>query len=216
MFQDFIASEDVRATSWARRFDGERTMDSALPNRGHRAIAHWVAQGRCSQVITQNVDNLHQASGIPPERIVELHGNATYAKCLGCDTRYDLETLEAQFRAQHNVAPCPGCQGIIKTATISFGQEMPAEPMRLAQLASESCDTFMVVGSSLTVQPAASFPVIAKDLGATLIIVNRDETPLDALADLVVREGIGDALSYAADRDEDPADDTVDDTDVGN
>jgi len=198
MFQDFIGSEDVRATSWARRFDGERTMDNAQPNRGHKAIALWVSQGLCTQVITQNVDNLHQVSGIPTNQIVELHGNATYAKCLACDARYDLASLEAQFRAQHTVSPCVNCQGIIKTATISFGQEMPAEPMRLAQRATEACDTFMVVGSSLTVQPAASFPVIAKELGAKLVIVNRDETPLDGLADLVVREAIGDALSYAA------------------
>ena len=197
-YQEFISSEAIRTTSWSRRFDGERTMDSAKPNKGHQAIAQWIAEGRCTQIITQNVDNLHQDSGVPTGQIVELHGNATYAHCLTCKKRYELDLLEAQFREHGAVLPCSGCEGIIKSATISFGQQMPGEPMRLAQLATENCDTFLVVGSSLTVQPAASFPALAKQLGARLIIVNREETPLDDMADLLVRDSIGTALSYAA------------------
>lgn len=197
-YQDFVASEAVRRTSWSRRFDGDRVMDQAQPNAGHRAIAQWVAEGRCRQVITQNVDNLHQNSGIPADKVIELHGNATYARCLSCAKRYELDVLERQFRANKTVDACTDCQGIIKTATISFGQQMPAEPMQLAQGATEGCDTFLVVGSSLTVQPAAGFPVLAKELGARLIIVNREPTPIDELADLLVRDGIGEALSYAA------------------
>ena len=197
-FQDFISSEAARELSWSRRFDGDRAMDSARPNAGHEAIAHWVDEGRCKQVITQNVDNLHQNSGVPAEQVIELHGNATYAHCLSCAQRYELDDLEAQFRRDKQVAACADCQGIIKTATISFGQAMPAEPMRLAELATHACDTFMVVGSSLTVQPAAGFPVLAKERGARLIIVNREATPIDELADLVVRESIGEALAFAA------------------
>jgi len=197
MFQDFVSSEEVRQTSWARRFDGERVMETAAPNKGHEAVARLVERGTCSHLITQNVDNLHQNSGIPDNQIVELHGNATYATCLSCDKRYEMDELEAQFRATGNVKPCSACGGIIKSATVSFGQAMPEQEMLIAQTATEACDTFMVVGSSLTVHPAAGFPELAKHLGAKLIILNRDPTPLDDMADLTVHEEIGLALSFA-------------------
>ncbi len=197
MFQDFVNSETVRQESWARRFEGDRPMENAQPNKGHEAVAELVRRGTCTCLITQNVDNLHQNSGIADERIVELHGNATYASCLSCSKRYELAELERQYNAQQRIDPCSGCGGIIKSATISFGQAMPEAQMQRAQSATEACDTFMVVGSSLTVHPAAGFPELAKHLGAKLIIVNREETPLDALADLVVHEEIGQALSFA-------------------
>lgn len=197
MFQDFIASEDVRQSSWARRFDGERVMESAEPNKGHLAVAELVRRGTCSCLITQNVDNLHQNSGIDDQYIVELHGNATYATCLSCDRRYELAALEAQYRERGCVSPCSECGGIVKSATVSFGQAMPEAQMLRAQSATEACDTFMVIGSSLTVHPAAGFPELASHLGAKLIILNRDPTPLDDIADLVVHEEIGRALSFA-------------------
>lgn len=197
MFQDFIASEDVRQSSWARRFDGERPMENARPNKGHEAVARLVTRGTCSCLITQNVDNLHQNSGIADRHIVELHGNATYASCLSCNQRYELQALEQQYREQQRVNPCSGCGGIIKSATVSFGQAMPETEMLRAENATQACDAFMVVGSSLTVHPAAGFPELAKQLGAKLIIVNRDPTPLDSIADLVVHEEIGQALSFA-------------------
>ena len=197
MFQDFISSDEVRRTSWARRFDGERTMETAAPNKGHEAVARLVERGTCTHLITQNVDNLHQNSGVPDDRIVELHGNATYATCLSCAQRFEMRDLEAQYRAQGNVAPCSVCSGIVKSATVSFGQAMPEAQMQIAQSATEACDTFMVIGSSLTVHPAAGFPELAKHLGAKLIILNRDPTPLDNMADLVVHEEIGKALSFA-------------------
>lgn len=197
MFQDFVNSEEVRQTSWARRFDGEKVMENAAPNKGHEAVARLVERGTCTHLITQNVDNLHQNSGVPAEQIVELHGNATYASCLSCDLRYELETLEAQYRAEGKVAPCNACGGIIKSATISFGQAMPERQMQIASDATQACDTFMVIGSSLTVHPAAGFPELAHQLGAKLIILNRDPTPLDGIADLVVHEEIGQALSFA-------------------
>jgi len=197
MFQDFVGSEEVRQQSWARRFDGERPMESAEPNKGHLAVAELVRRGTCTHLITQNVDNLHQNSGVPDEQIIELHGNATYATCLSCTKRYELEALEKQYRAAGNVTPCSDCGGIIKSATVSFGQAMPEREMGIAQGATEACDTFMVIGSSLTVHPAAGFPELAQRLGAKLIILNRDPTPLDGIADLVVHEEIGPALSFA-------------------
>jgi len=197
MFQDFVSSEAVRQESWARRFEGERPMENAQPNKGHEAVAELVRRGTCTCLITQNVDNLHQNSGIAEPHIVELHGNATYASCLSCGKRHELAELEQQYNKQQCIDPCTACGGIIKSATVSFGQAMPEAEMVRAQSATETCDTFMVVGSSLTVHPAAGFPELAKQLGAKLIIVNRDATPLDGIADLVVHEEIGQALSFA-------------------
>ena len=196
-FQDFIGSEDIRAESWRRRFTGERLMENAQPNKGHLSVARLVEEGRCLAVITQNVDNLHQDAGVPKAQVIELHGNASYATCLSCDIRYELGDLERQFKQLGRVEPCGRCGGIIKTATISFGQAMPEQAMQRAQAAVEACDLMVVAGSSLVVYPAAGFPEHAKRLGAKLAIVNREETPLDPMADLVVRGEIGPALSFA-------------------
>ena len=195
-FQDFIASEDVRTESWRRRFDGERVMEGATPNKGHLAVAKLVNTGKCTAVITQNVDNLHQDAGVSSDRVIELHGNASFATCLSCGTRYEMADLETQFRAQDCVPPCSACGGIIKTATISFGQSMPEAEMQRAQAATEACDLMIVAGSSLAVYPAAGFPEYAKRLGATLVIVNREPTPLDDIADLVLHDEIGPTLAY--------------------
>ena len=195
-FQDFVASESIRQESWRRRFTGERTLENARPNKGHEAIARLVRDGRAIAVITQNVDNLHQDSGIAPDRVVELHGNASYAKCLDCGTRYELSDLERQFDDTGRVAPCAACGGIVKSATISFGQAMPQREMQRAHEATLACDLFVVVGSSLVVYPAAGFPELAKQAGAKLAIVNRESTPLDRIADLVVHREIGPTLSF--------------------
>ena len=151
--------------------------------------------GKCHAIITQNVDNLHQYSGIPDEKVIELHGNTSYATCLDCQTRYELAELKTQFEQLNRVEPCSRCGGIIKTATISFGQAMPEQAMARAQAAIEACDLCIVLGSSLTVYPAAGFPEYAKRLGAKLAIVNREETHLDNLADVVVREHIGPTMA---------------------
>jgi NAD-dependent deacetylase len=196
-FQDFVASESIRQESWRRRFSGERTMENAKPNKGHEAVAKLVRDGKATAVITQNVDNLHHDSGIDSSQIIELHGNASYAKCLGCNTRYEMADLEQQFTRNGRVAPCGRCGGVIKSATISFGQAMPEEEMLRAQEHTLRCDLFIVIGSSLQVYPAAGFPELAKQLGARLVIVNREETPLDSLADLVVHREIGQSLAYA-------------------
>jgi len=194
-FQDFMSSEEARQESWSRKFSGDRTMEDAIPNQGHAALAHLVEQGRCIGIITQNVDNLHQNSGVPDDKVVELHGNASYATCLSCHTRYELADLEAQFQARGRVESCSSCGGIVKTATISFGQSMPENEMHRAQEMTEACDLMIVLGSSLTVYPAAGFPEYAKRVGTRLAIVNREETPLDDIADVVVNEQIGPTMA---------------------
>jgi NAD-dependent deacetylase len=194
-FQDFVASEEKRREAWRRRFDNRDGWVGAKPNSGHYVVADLVKQDRAAAVITQNVDNLHQTSGVPDDRIIELHGNSTYATCLTCQRRYELADLEVEFNAHGTVAPCRHCQGIIKSATISFGQQMPQQPMRRAHEETMLCDLFIVLGSSLSVFPAADFPVRAKQNGAALVIVNRDPTQMDELADAVINASIGETLT---------------------
>lgn len=195
-FQEFLASEEKRREAWRQRFAGDRNWEEAKPNKGHFAVAKLIADGKATAVITQNVDNLHQDSGVPDEQIIELHGNTRYAKCLSCETRYELADLKRQFRTLGRVEPCSRCGGIVKTATISFGQDMPQAAMMLAQEQTNRCDLFIVLGSSLVVYPAAGFPEYAKRRGAKLVIVNREPTPLDGIADLVLHAEIGPTLGY--------------------
>lgn len=194
-FGDFIASDAVRQRSWAQWFEHGRGLRQAQPNAGHHAIARLVRDGKVAAVITQNVDNLHQDSGVPPEQVIELHGNATYARCLDCSVRIEMDDIEREYRDTGRVRPCAQCGGIVKSATISFGQMMPAEPMQRSQEETLACDLFIVLGSSLTVYPAAGFPALARRNGAGLVIVNQQATDLDSMAELVIHEGIGDTLS---------------------
>lgn len=197
-FSDFVASEEWRQESWRRRFSGKNTFGKAEPNDGHHALAHWVNLGKLSTIITQNVDGLHQKSGVPEHQIIELHGNAQYAKCLSCEKRFELEDIRNRFLPDETVPNCTDCGGIIKTATISFGQAMPEDEMERAHTASTACDLFLAIGSSLTVYPAAGFPVLAKRSGAELVIINHQPTDLDPVADLVIPMDIGMTLSSAA------------------
>jgi len=196
-FSDFLASEEARRETWRRRFAMEETFRAAAPNRGHRAVAELVRRGTAAAVITQNIDGLHQASGIPDEQVVELHGNTTYAHCLDCKARYELDALRLAFE-RHETAPiCGDCGGYVKTATISFGQAMPLDAMRRAEIETRAADLFIVAGSSLVVYPAAGFPELAKHNGATLVIINREPTGLDTIADLVLNRSIGETLGTA-------------------
>jgi NAD-dependent deacetylase len=195
-FDEFLASQEARNESWRRRFAMEDQFGGAKPGRGHRALASLYSAGKVPAVITQNIDNLHQASGIAPEHVVELHGNTTFALCLDCNERYELGWVRGRMDAGNGCAPdCPACGGFIKTATISFGQAMPDAAMQRAQELAQSCDLFLVIGSSLVVWPAAGFPLMAKRNGARLVIINRDATEFDDIADLVVREDIGTVLA---------------------
>jgi NAD-dependent deacetylase len=194
-FDAFVASADMRDEAWRRRFVMEASFANAKPGRGHRALASLYRAGKVKALVTQNIDNLHQASGIPPHDIVELHGNTTYALCLNCAERYELSWVRQKFEADGERAPDCHCGGLIKTATVSFGQAMPADAMARAEQLSKHCDLFLAVGSSLVVWPAAGFPLMAKRNGAALVIINREPTEFDELADLVVRADIGDALA---------------------
>ena len=194
-FDEFLASQEARNESWRRRFAMDDQFGDAKPGRGHRALASLYRAGKVPAVVTQNIDNLHQASGISPEHVVELHGNTTYAACLDCADRYELSWVRRRMDEANGCAPdCPTCGGFIKTATISFGQAMPDAAMQRAQDLALSCDLFVAIGSSLVVWPAAGFPLMAKRNGALLIIVNREPTEFDEVADLVVRQDIGTVL----------------------
>ncbi len=194
-FDDFISSEEMRRESWRRKFATDEVMLKAEPNAGHRALAKLVEQGRMSVVITQNVDGLHQRSGVPDARVIELHGNATYASCLDCGQRYELEPIKRAFLEHDQLPVCAKCDGLVKTATISFGQSMPEIAMARAQHEAMACDLFIVLGSSLVVYPAAAFPLAAKRNGAQLVIINRDPTDQDDDADLVIHSEIGPTIS---------------------
>jgi NAD-dependent deacetylase len=196
-FSEFLASEEARRETWRRRFEAEDMWRSAQPNRGHRAVAELVNRGTAAAVITQNIDGLHQASGVPAEQVIELHGNSTYAHCLDCARRYEIAEVRAAFEKDEAAPVCGSCGGWVKTATISFGQAMPVEPMRRAEMETLAADLFIVAGSSLVVYPAAGFPELAKRNGAILVIVNREPTGLDPIADLVLNRSIGETLGAA-------------------
>ncbi len=197
-FSDFLRSDAARRESWRRRFEMEATWRKAAPNRGHRAVAELVHRGKTRAVITQNIDGLHQDSGIPDDRVIELHGSTMYAHCLECGQRYEIEDLRVDFERDHIVPSC-ACGGWVKTATVSFGQSMPLQAMQLAERETLQADVFIAIGSSLVVYPAAGFPELAKRNGARLVIVNLQPTGLDEIADLVLHRPIGETLGSVID-----------------
>ena len=196
-FSDFLASDEAKRETWRRRFAMEGTFREARPNRGHRAVRELVRRGKAAAVITQNIDGLHQASGIVDDQVIELHGNTTYAHCLDCKTRYELAALRSAFERDEAALVCDECGGWVKTATVSFGQAMPVDAMRRAEIETLAADLFIVAGSSLVVYPAAGFPELAKHNGASLVIINREPTSLDRIADLVLNRAIGETLGAA-------------------
>ena len=193
-FDEFVASQDARDESWRRRFAMEPTFAVAKPGRGHRALASLYRAGKTPAIITQNIDNLHQASGFKPGDVIELHGNTTYARCIGCGKSYELQWVKARFDEQGRAPDCASCEEPVKTATVSFGQAMPEGEMRRATELAQECDLFLAIGSSLVVWPAAGFPLLAKRNGAKLVIINREPTEQDDIADLVLRYDIGETL----------------------
>jgi NAD-dependent deacetylase len=193
-FDEFVASQDARDESWRRRFAMETTFAQAKPTRGHRALATLYRAGKIPAVITQNIDNLHQASGFAAADVIELHGNTTYARCIGCGQRYELSWVKDRFDPEGAAPDCTICDEPVKTATVSFGQAMPEAEMQRATELAQRCDLFIAIGSSLVVWPAAGFPLMAKESGAKLIIINREPTDQDDVADLVLRYDIGETL----------------------
>jgi NAD-dependent deacetylase len=193
-FDEFVSSLEAREESWRRRFAMEPTFAAARPGRGHRALASLYKAGKIPAIITQNIDNLHQVSGFKADDVVELHGNTTYARCIGCGQAYDLPWVKARFEESGSAPDCTACDEPVKTATISFGQAMPEDAMRRATELAQHCDLFLAIGSSLVVWPAAGFPLLARNCGAKLVIINNEPTEQDDIADLVIRHDIGETL----------------------
>jgi NAD-dependent deacetylase len=191
-FDEFLASADARHEYWRQKCEMHREFDDARPNPGHCVLSRWEAAGRIRVVITQNIDGLHQLAG--SREVLELHGTARQAACLDCGARYDIEPLVAQFQSTGRVPDCPQCGGRLKHATISFGQMLPADVLMQATRLSREADLMLAIGSSLVVTPAADLPRLAKSAGARLVIINRDPTPLDRIADVILRHSIGDVL----------------------
>jgi NAD-dependent deacetylase len=197
-FQEFVSSEEDRIEAWRQKVESWPEMRDARPNAGHRAFVELHARGKLAAMITQNIERLHQRSGLPNEIVHELHGTTTEAMCLTCGDRITMDEAMARIESGEKAPKCRECGGLLKPATVSFGQPMPQEVLLAAQQAAESCDLFLAVGSSLVVQPAASLPVLAKRAGAKLVIINREETPVDAAADLVIHGEIGGILPAMA------------------
>ncbi len=192
-FQDFLHSEDARRRYWKMKKEGYHELMAAKPNDGHRALACLEAAGKIVAVITQNIDGLHQEAG--SRRVLELHGTSRYCVCLKCDAHFDPDEIQKTLEAGTEIPLCQHCGGLVKSATISFGQSLPADVLAEAFDLSMSTDLVLALGSSLVVEPAASIPLQAKNNGARLVIINHTETPLDRLADAVVHQSIGATLS---------------------
>jgi NAD-dependent deacetylase len=197
-FDDFMASADARHEYWRQKCEMHGDFAAAKPNAGHSVLARWEAAGRVRGVITQNIDGLHQLAG--SRQVLELHGTARQAACLDCAARFDIEPLVVRFQSTGTVPDCPQCGGRLKHATISFGQMLPADVLMQATRWVREADLMLAIGSSLVVMPAADLPRIAKAAGARLVIINRDATPLDGIADATLSGSIGDVLSAIGSR----------------
>jgi NAD-dependent deacetylase len=195
-FDDFLRSAQSRKEYWRQKSIAHADFAAARPNDGHRVLADWETAGRLRAVITQNIDGLHQEAG--SRRVLELHGTAREIGCLACGQRSPADRWVTQYLETHVVPDCPECGGLLKHATISFGQALDEGVLEESLRLSRQSDLFLAVGSSLVVHPAAGLPEMAKENGARLVIINRDPTPLDGIADLVVREGIGATLTRTA------------------
>ncbi|WP_093797305.1 Sir2 family NAD-dependent protein deacetylase [Streptomyces sp. Wb2n-11] len=190
---DFYMSDpDIRRRAWRMRLDSPALR--ARPNGAHRAIAELERSGIPVRVLTQNVDGLHQMAGLPARKVLELHGSARSSVCTGCHARAPMEEALARVEAGEEDPPCRACGGILKSATVMFGQRLDPVVMSQALSIAKASDVFVAVGTSLKVQPAASLAGIAAEYGARLVVVNAEPTPYDEVADEVVREPIGTAL----------------------
>jgi NAD-dependent deacetylase len=192
-FDDFMASADSRYEYWRQKSEAHRDFADASPNITHETLAAWEQRGDLRGVITQNIDGLHQDAG--SQHVLELHGTARDIACMDCDWREPADSWVAKFVAKDRVPDCPSCNGRLKHATVSFGQSLPTEVLRTASQWATESDLFIALGSSLVVHPAASIPQMARDRGAKLVILNRDPTPLDSIANLIVNAPLGELFS---------------------
>lgn len=193
-FDEFMGSKTARIQYWEQRLHMEKSLKHARPNKGHQAIAALDHLGHLTCVITQNIDGLHQASGIPENKIIELHGNTRRIRCMSCSKLISWNQAMEMINKGEKAPEC-SCGGYYKPDTISFGQAMPVQETRAAESFSSGCDLFIAVGSTLLVQPAALMPGYAKTSGAFLGIINLSDTPYDNQCDLLIREKAGPVLS---------------------
>ncbi|RPJ39835.1 MAG: NAD-dependent deacylase [Deltaproteobacteria bacterium] len=193
-YQKFISSEASREKYWQMSREFYEPLKNAEPNEAHRAIAQLEKLGKLDCVITQNIDNLHQRAGSSPEKVIELHGTAVSVSCLSCRKKYPREEIQARLLRGARVPLCDACGGILKPDTVSFGQPMPPRETAESFDRARSCDLFIVIGSSLVVQPAASLPLEAKEHGAKLVMINRDPTYHDVYADAVIHGSAGEVM----------------------
>jgi len=191
--QNYLADREVRVRAWRSRVEGGLWTD-AEPNAGHLALAELERKGKLDLLITQNIDSLHLKAGNSMERMVEIHGNLREFVCMGCGERGPIERVLERVRAGEDDPPCRRCGGILKSATISFGQNLVAEDYARSERAASRCELFLAIGTSLTVYPVAYLPEVALRNGARLVIINAQETPYDELAHAVIREPIGQVL----------------------
>ena len=194
-FQNFLASEASREKYWQMATEFYEPIKTAQPNQAHLAVAELERLGKLDCVITQNIDGLHFKAGNSEERVIQLHGTAIFVSCLSCKKRYDRDEIQERIVRGQKAPRCDDCGGLLKPATVSFGQSMPERETQEAYDRSSTCDLFIVVGSSLVVQPAASMPLVAKRNGARLVIINRDPTPYDDMADVVVHGQAGSTMA---------------------
>jgi NAD-dependent deacetylase len=191
-FQEYMGSAAARYEYWKQKVQQFGEFAAAEPNVGHRTLAAWEERGLLTALVTQNIDGLHQLSG--SRRVLELHGTARQVACLDCSARFDTAEMHARYNAQDAVPACPTCGGLIKHAVVSFGQTLPPDVLQQSIQLAKQASLFLVLGSSLVVEPAASLPRYARQYGAKLVIINRDPTPLDELAECVVHDAIGRTL----------------------
>ena len=194
-YSEFMADEAARLEDWRRRFDMEDQLGTVKPNAGHEWIAGLVQSGKCPCVVTQNIDGLHQESGVPADRVIELHGNARRAHCVRCETRHEIAECRTMLQATGKAPACRACGGIVKSDVVMFGEMMPQLALARAEDAARDCDLFIAMGTSLVVHPAAMLPVHAKRGGAKLVIVNREPTDFDQFAEPVINAEIGATVS---------------------
>ena len=193
-FDRFLSDERARATYWKMSTESYQIMKDARPNRAHLAIKTVEDMGTLLAVVTQNIDRLHHKAGNSPDKIIEIHGTAFSVSCLSCGKTYDRNDIEDRIKSGVDVPYCDDCSGVLKPDTISFGQAMPEDKMAKSLTLARKSDLCMALGSSLVVYPAASVPSVAVESGAKLMIINRDETPLDPQADVVVHGSLSEVL----------------------
>ena len=187
-FQDYLDDEEKQRLSWSRNIELHKILKEINPNIGHAFVEKVINFNKENFLITQNIDGLHQRSGIQEDKIIEIHGNAIEAKCLNCEKKAKIIDFHSAIKTNNPLPKCLNCNGVVKVATISFGQPMNENDMLKATKISSECELMIVMGSSLSVMPAGQIPNLAIQSGAKLVILNREETIYDAMADIVIND----------------------------